>query len=418
MSDFSRACAKIPSLKAGNMKTLVIGTGAIGIVVGSELARKPEIKEVRLADINLQRAEQIRDWLKSKKVSAHRVDAGKLDDVAKVAEGMDVIVNATLPMFNLTIMDAALKAKANYVDLAMDDLSSFLKQLELDNKYKKAGLTALLNAGSAPGITNVLAAQAADRLDRVDTIRIRIFDSAESKEIVSTWSPKVMWDDMVTEPVVYENGEFKKVPLFSGEETYNFPDSIGPQTVVAHAHEEPVSLPRFIDKGLKYVDLKLGTPDMPIIKFVVQLGLMDKEPVDVGGVKVAPRDLFFKLIPPTLSFEEVENKIKAGTLIDARECCVVEVEGEKAGKRRTHIFSVPFPTLREVQEKLPGATHESYVTGVSAAVFTEMVCTGDIKAKGVFLPECLKLEERKKFIVKLAEKDIKIHERIKDLILL
>ncbi len=146
---------------------------------------------------------------------------------------------------------------------------------------------------------------------------------------------------------------------------------------------------------------------------MVELGLLGNEPVDVGGVKVVPRDLFFKLIPPTLSFEEVENKIKAGTLIDARECYVVEVEGEKAGKKMTYIFSVPFPTLREVQEKLPGATHESYVTGVSAAVFTEMVCTGDIKAKGVFLPECLEVEARETFIAKLAEKDIKIHERVK-----
>jgi len=399
---------------AGNMckKILVVGTGAIGIVIASELAKNPEIKEVRLADINLQRAEQIRDWLKSEKVSAHRVDAGKLNDVVRVAEGVDVIVNATLPRFNLTITDAALRAKANYVDLAMYDYSSYSKQLELDDKYKEAGLTALLNAGSSPGITNVLAAHAADRLDRVDAIRIRIFDSVESKEIVSTWSPKVMWDDMATEPVVYENGELKRVPLFSGEETYNFPDPIGPQTVVAHVHEEPVSLSRFIGKGLKHVDLKLGTPDMPIIKFVVELGLLDDEPVEVGGVKVVPQDLFFKLIPPTLSFEEVENKIKAGTLIDARECYVVEVEGEKAGKKTTYIFSVPFPTLREVQKKLSGATHESYVTGVSAAVFTEMVCTGDIKAKGVFLPECLELEARETFIAKLAEKDIEIHERV------
>jgi saccharopine dehydrogenase-like NADP-dependent oxidoreductase len=152
---------------------------------------------------------------------------------------------------------------------------------------------------------------------------------------------------------------------------------------------------------------------MPIVKFVVQLGLMDERAIDVGGVKVAPRDLFLKLVPPTLSFEEVRNKIRAGILIDAQECYAVEVEGEKEGKKTTYISSVLFPSLREVQEKMPGATHESYVTGVSAAVFTQMVCMGDIEAKGVFLPECLRLEERKTFIAKLAEKDIKIDERAK-----
>ena len=394
------------------MKVLVVGTGAIGIVVASELAKSPEVEEVRVADINLERARWLGDWLKSEKVSAHRVDAGKSDDVVRVAQGVDVIINTTLPRFNLTIMDAASKAKANYVDLALDDYSSFLKQLELNDKWKEAELTALLNAGSSPGITNVLAAHAADRLDRLDAIRIRIFDSVESKEIVSTWSPEVMWDDMATEPIVYENGELKRVPLFSGEETYNFPDPIGSQTVVAHVHEEPVTLPRFIGKALKYVDLKLGTPDLPIIKFAVQLGLMSDESVDVRGVEVTPRDLFLKLIPPTLSFEEVENKIKAGTLIDARECYVVEVEGEKAGKKMTYISYVLFPSLREVQKRLSGATHESYVTGISAAIFAKMVCMGDIQARGVIFPECLNLEARETFLAKLAEKGIKIQERV------
>ncbi len=394
------------------MKAVIVGTGAIGIVIASELARNPETEEVRLADIDLQRAEQIRDWLKSDKVSAHRVDAGKSDEIVRVAEGADVIVNATLPRFNLTIMNAAFVAETNYVDLALYDHSSYLQQLESHEKWKAAGLTALLNAGSSPGITNVLAAQAADKLDRVDSIRIRIFDSVESKEIVSTWSPEVMWDDMATAPVVYDSGDFKRVPLFSGEEIYNFPDPIGSQTVVAHVHEEPVTLPRFIGKGLKHVDLKLGTPDMPTIKFVVELGLLGEDPVDVGGAKVVPRALFFKLIPRTLSFEEVKNKIKAGTLVDARECYVVEVEGEKAGKKMTYVLSVPFPTLIEVQEKMPGATHESYVTGVSAAIFAGMICTGDIKTKGVLLPECLHVEARKTLLAKLAEKDIKVQERV------
>jgi len=101
------------------MKILVIGTGAIGSVIASELAKNPEVEEVKVADIDLQRAERLRDWLKSEKVSAHRVNASKSDDIVRVAKGVDVIVNATLPRFNVTITDAAFRAKANYVDLAI-----------------------------------------------------------------------------------------------------------------------------------------------------------------------------------------------------------------------------------------------------------------------------------------------------------
>lgn len=112
------------------------------------------------------------------------------------------------------------------------------KQLKLSGKWEDAGLTALINTGVSPGITNVLAAYAADRLDRVDEIRIRFGDKTlkESKEYISMWCPEVHW--ALEEPVVFENGKFRKVPLFSGEEVYTFPDPVGPQTVFWYEHEE------------------------------------------------------------------------------------------------------------------------------------------------------------------------------------
>jgi len=74
---------------------------------------------------------------------------------------------------------------------------------------------------------------------------------------------------------------------------------------------------------------------------------------------------------------------------------------------------VNFPTLRQVQKMLPGATHESYVTGVSAAIFTEILGEGKIKTKGLIAPECLEQEVREIFLAALAEKSIKIGEQVK-----
>jgi len=403
------------------MKILIVGAGAQGLVIASELVKDPEVDEVRFADIDLEKAKRLAGKLKSEKICTYRVDASKSDDLLKVAKGVDVIVNSTAPKYNLTIMNAALKSGAYYQDLASEYVTETLplsvNQLKVSDKWRDAGLTALIDTGVSPGITNVLARHAADRLDRVDQIRIRLFYELESTEIISTWAPKIAWEDMAEEPVVFKDGEFSRVPPFGGEEVYTFPEPVGSQTVVWHAHEEAITLPLFIGKGVRYVDVKMGGgwwPNMPlaVTKAIVQLGFMNDKPIEIKGTKIAPREVLFALTPPTPSMEEVESKIKAGIIADSRGSIVVEVDGEKAGKKTRYILYVESPSIRGVQKKLPGATDLSYMTGVPASIFARMLGKGEINTEGVFPPECLEPEVRKKFLIELAERDIIIHERV------
>ena len=321
------------------MKILVIGTGAQGSVIATELAENPEVDEIRCADINLERAKQLANSLK--KVTGIRVDAGNLGDLKKAAEGVSVLVNATLPKFNLNIMDAALKSGAHYLDLASgidpdpyDNLEvEVSKQLNLNDRWREAGLTALLGGGSSPGTTNVLVAYAADRLDRVDEIRLRSGWKTikKGKDLFSTWSPEISWGCTV-KPLVYENGKLREATPFGEEEVYHFPDPVGPCAVaqMMFGHEEVVTFSHFIGKGLRYVDLKV--PADPVKKAIYELGLLGREPIDAKGVKVAPRDLFFALLPPTPLMEEVKKRSEAGLFSESADIELVDVKGEKAGK--------------------------------------------------------------------------------------
>ena len=328
----------------------------------------------------------------SKKLSAHALDAGNIDAVARLAEGTDIIVNAVPPKFNLALMDAALRSGTDYVDLAFGPpYDTFEKQMQKDASFKEKDLTALTSTGSSPGIVNVIAANAAEGLDTVKSIRLRIGDVMLSKEAISTWSPDTMLGDMAEEPIVFENGEYKRVPPFSGEEVYNFPQPVGPQPTFMHVHEEAITLPRFIGKGIEYLDIKLGTPDMPLIKSLVALGLCSSVPIEVDGTKVIPRHLLLRLFPPTPTPEEIERKLASGVISDAHQTYVVEVVGRKGNSTVTYNYTVTAPSLRQVQKTMPGATHESYLTGTSAAVFTEMLGEGRISTKGVIAPECLDL---------------------------
>ncbi len=194
------------------MKVLIVGCGEQGATIARYLIEKRDVEEVRLADIDLKRADTLAKSLKSSKVSSYRVDAGNVKEMLKVAEGVDIIVNAVLPRFDLLIMEVALKSKANYVDMASGPPYVTDEQLGQNEKWKKAGLTALINTGISPGITNVLIARAADQLDSVEEVLIRTAVKIlpgtrvyEGKELfLETWSPETMWQDFIEPPVIFE----------------------------------------------------------------------------------------------------------------------------------------------------------------------------------------------------------------------
>ncbi len=285
------------------------------------------------------------------------------------------------------------------------------KQIERNKRYQNAGLTALINTGSSPGVMNVLARHGADKLDKVDEIRIRYTGFMETKEFISLWSPETAWADMAEEPFLFENGKLKRVSPFSGQEVYVFPEPFGSQTVVHHHHEEVVTIPRFIGKGLRYVDFKMGDADILTAKAIWEMGFLNDKPVDVKRVKVAPRDVFLSLIPKPLSMEEVEQKIKEGILIDAAECGVVEITGEKTGEKIRYTYEWPSLSIREANKIIPGVTQESYTTGIPAAIFAWMLMKGEIKTSGVIAPECLEHDARKLFLAKLTEMGMPAYEK-------
>jgi len=211
------------------------------------------------------------------------------------------------------------------------------KPLEFDEEFKKAGLTAVIGCGGSLGITNVLVRYVCDKLDSVDKIRLVMGgkSSKEPEEVVEAWDPgwcpDVAIDDYAEKPVVFENGEYKRYPPFSGLEEYKFPDPVGPQLVTRHSHEEPLTLPRFIGKGVKHVDFMY--PLDTIAGALVKLGFASYDAIDVKGVKVAPRDVLLSLVRRPVNAFLAENESTVVTPPEYVWSMVIEIEGEKAGYR-------------------------------------------------------------------------------------
>jgi len=326
----------------GKMKFLVVGAGGQGAPCATMLSRDPEVSKTVLADINGELLEKVSKKIGSEKVTTMRLDAGNLDELMKAAKGVDAIINLTHIRFNSNIMKTTLKSKAHYVDTALD-YDGIWKQLvenkplEYDEEFKKTGLTAVLGCGGSPGVTNVLARYLCDKMDRVDSIRIVLGGKIikEPKDGIETWeptwSPEIAFSDYASETDVFQDGKFIKVPPFSGIEEYRFPSPVGPLLVSWHCHEESVMLPRFIGKGVRYVDFRY--PVNKVVGALIKLGFARDEPVDVKGVKVVPRDVLIQLVrrPVNTFFTEEESTVVAPSAY--RGFMVVDVEGEKAGEK-------------------------------------------------------------------------------------
>ena len=396
---------------------LILGAGAQGNVVGTVLSRADDVGRIVLADLDTARAQETARSIGSDRVQVARADVTRIEETAALMRGgdFDLVVNLAPPQFIPRAMKAALLAGRHYLDLSSvrlyeDDLP-YEQQRDAET-WRASGRTALINAGSAPGLTNIMAREGADLLDTIERIEIKDYSLTTSDEYVPLWILSVYAIDCATEPWIWEDGRPRRMPIFSGEETYDFPPPIGGRgKVFLHAHEEPVTLPLHLGKPVRYCDYKIGDPDIEAWRFLVErLRLMDETPVDVGGVVVRPRDLLLRMLPPTPSPQRVQTMVQEKRL--ASRCILTcDVTGERAGRRTQVRLWTDSPDLENACRIVPGASDISLLTSVPASIFALMILRGQIDRPGVVLPESLERQERDLLLEGIAEYGIEIRRR-------
>jgi len=389
------------------MQVLIVGAGAQGGPCASILARDKDVSKIVLGDINLGLADKVKNKINSNKITTVKLDAGKVEDIERAAQGVDVVINLTLVRFNAKIMKAAVNSGAHYVDAAMDyPLWAQLTEnqpIDLDDEFKKAGLTALVDCGGSPGITNVMARYACDKLDHVDAIKIRLGGKllGKPKEVVSAWEPgwcpEIALTDYADATPVFEDGKFKAYPAFSGAEEYNFPDPVGPVLLCHHHHEEAPTLARFIGKGIKYIDFKF--PVDLLAGAFVKMGFASSKPIDVKGVKVAPIDVLMKLVrqPVDTFFTETEATVKLPP--KSAFFIVVEVKGTKSGEDVKYTLSLAPETTEENLRSYRRFGTTTIFVAIPTIVAAKICIEGDAD-RGIIAPECL---DPIKFLKRMAD---------------
>jgi saccharopine dehydrogenase-like NADP-dependent oxidoreductase len=366
------------------MKIVALGgAGLMGRIAVKDLAASEGTHQVVIADRDTDLARKVADLLPEgrSKVSIVQTDVTDHDKLVDTLRGADAVLNSVHYYFNLEVMRACLEAGVHYTDLGgLFHLTR--KQLELHDEFAAAGLTAVLCMGSAPGVPNLQARYAADRLDTVESIRI--YDGIlplTGDDVRFGYAIPTIIDELVMPPVVFRDGEFVEEEPLAGAEDYWFLPPVGLLRCHLSLHSEVATLPvTFKDKGIRECAFKINywgmSPEaFAKVKLLADLGFAGAEPVNVKGVQVKPRDMLVALmaeyIPPLDAFVQDAKDPTHWT-----KEIVTEIKGTKEGRPLTYRMGTLTPI-------------GSLPTGVAPSITAQWLASGEISGPGVFAPEAI-----------------------------
>jgi saccharopine dehydrogenase (NAD+, L-lysine-forming) len=378
------------------MKVLLVGVGGVGEAIAVLVKDKPWVEKLVLCDYNIDRAKEVQAKIgQAARMPVEFVDAGNKEQVEALARkhGVDMIHNSVDPVFNEAIFDAAYAAGCNYMDMAMtlstaSAADPYSKcgvklgdyQFERAEAWEKKGLLAFVGMGVEPGMADVFAKYAEKHLfDEIEEIGIRDGANLEVRghEFAPNFSIWTTIEECLNPPVVWEKGKgWCTTAPFSEPEVFEFPEGIGPVECVNVEHEEVLLVPRWVKCNRVTFKYGLGDEFINVLKTIKMLGLDNRFPIDVKGVKVAPRDVVAACLPdPAHLGDQMFGKTCAGTW----------VKGVKDGRpRQVYMYQV---ADNETCMKNYGVQAVVWQTAVGPVIAWDLLQSGAWKGTGVLGPE-------------------------------
>ena len=380
------------------MRVLLVGAGGVGGSIALIAARRDFFELMVVADFDDVRAAQVAESTGDARFVPAQIDASDSPAVAAllVEHRCDVLMNATDPRFVMPLFRAALAGGANYLDMAMSlsrphptdpygqtGVKLGDEQFELAGQWERQGQLALVGMGIEPGMADVFARYAADELfSEIEELGVR--DGANLVVAGYDFAPSFsIWttiEECLNPPVIYEKARgWFTTPPFSEPEVFDFPDGIGPVECVNVEHEEVLLMPRWVDAGRVTFKYGLGEEFITVLRVLHKLGLDSTTPVQVGAVKVSPRDVVAAVLP---------NPAQLGDRMSGKTCAGLWVKGtgKDGSPRQVYLYHV---VDNEWSMREYGTQAVVWQTALNPVVAMELMATGVWSGSGVLGPEAL-----------------------------
>lgn len=365
-------------------KALIIGAGGVSNVVVHKCTQNPYVfEEIMIASRTKSKCDAIKEKIKNTKTIIHtaRVDADAVREVVDLINDFkpDIVINVALPYQDLTIMDACLTAGVNYMDTANYEPPDTPKfeyswQWAYKERFKKAGLIALLGSGFDPGVTGVFCAYAQkyyfDSIHTIDIIDANAGD--HGYPFATNFNPEINIREITANGRYYEDGAWIETAPLAIKKEYDLPQ-IGPKNIYLLYHEELESLAVNI-KGIKKIRFWMTFSDnyLKYLTVLQNVGMTSIEPILFEGKQIQPLHFLKAVLPDPASLgARTKGKTNIG--------CVVR--GIKDGIEKTYyVYNV---CVHEECFKEVGSQAISYTTGVPAMIGAKLIMQGIWDMKGV-----------------------------------
>ncbi|WP_164658438.1 saccharopine dehydrogenase family protein [Tropicibacter sp. Alg240-R139] len=374
-------------------KTLVVGAGGVSHAAVHKMAMNSDIfTEITLASRTKSKCDAIAAAVKERvgvDIKTAELDAYKVaDTVALIKEtGAELLVNLALPYQDLVLMDACLEAGCHYLDTANyepEDVAKFEYhwQWAYQDKFKEAGLTAILGSGFDPGVTSVFATWL--KKHKLDAIRqIDILDAnggSNDQEFATNFNPEINLREVLAEVRHWENGAWHTSPAMTTKVEYDFP-AIGQKNMYQMYHEELESLTtHFPEIERARFWMTFGDAYIMHAKVLENVGMTRIDPVMHDGQEIIPIQ-FLKTLLPDPGDLGAETKGKA---------CIGDIATGQAkdgsGEKTYYIYNI---CDHEECYAEVGSQAVSYTTGVPAMIGAAQVLKGNWVEPGVWNMEQL-----------------------------
>ena len=379
------------------MKAIVLGAGLVGGAMALDLARDSE-SEVTVADIDEAKLHRLAEA--QPLLSTVKTDLSDADLLRALVAEQDLVLSAVPGFLGYRTLQTVIEAGRNVIDIAFFPENC----LDLDALAKEKGVTAIVDCGVAPGMSNILIGHVDRLLDRTENVLIYVGGLPELREwpfeYKAVFSPIDVIEEY-TRPARYvENGELVVRAALSDPELLNFPgigtleafNSDGLRTLA-----ETIDAPNMKEKTLRYQG---HIAKMAVLR---EMGLFSEEPVDVKGVQVRPIDLTARLMFPQWELKPGEVDITVMQVI---------VEGEKDGAKLRHTYD-----LFDRYDPETRVHSMARTTGYTATMALRMLAAGLYSEKGVSPPEFVgRSETCVEFLLKgLEERGVVYKRRIETL---
>lgn len=366
-------------------KALIIGAGGVASVVAHKCCQNPDVfEEIMIASRTKSKCDALKEKLDGgkTKVSTAQVDADKVEELVGLINGFkpDIVINVALPYQDLTIMDACLETKTDYLDTANYEPPDTAKfeykwQWAYRDRFKDAGITAVLGCGFDPGVTGVFSAYAQKHeFDEINYIDILDCNGGDhGYPFATNFNPEINIREVSANGSYWENGKWVETKPMEIKREYDFAQ-VGKKDMYLLHHEELESLGQNI-KGIKRIRffMTFGESYLTHLKCLENVGMTSIEPIMYEGREIVPLQFLKAVLPdPATLGPRTVGKTNIG-------CIFI---GKKDGEDKTYYLY----NVCDHQEcyKEVGSQAVSYTTGVPAMIGAKLVLEGKWKKPGVF----------------------------------